>query len=984
MAVKGNLNLEIDEQGVEVRITLTPDENGADISMDGVRALLAEKNVRLGVDLDAIDHAIRALAKSRTEPVSFLAASGLPPQAPAPETVAFEPCPIPERLAAVARRALDASPPARGFRLHEERTRVEKKVLKKAALPFLRPREEIEVEVQKRIVREDVPIDPAPEETGWVTAGTLVARLRPGTPGKPGKSVFGRVVPAPRLDLAGFLILKGLTRSGMEVRADVSGFLRRGGTWCDVVSFRDHAITVSPSRDGLSCLLSFMPGDEKAPDPDPREVLARAVELGFPGSSLLPAPEIETLMKDAVLRRSELRAISLSPRVNGAAVVAVSEDQLKATLSLRKGRGGGKPLTPAAVTEAIRSSKVRGFRAAEVKRDLLAFFAGRETELVDYELAVGRAAKPGAAAKVEWRAMFLPAAEAEAMKAAAQSSAGGLASLASLGAFPLSRVEAVARVEKDAEVLRITAGVGGETGVDVYGATLGSHGPTTGDVRLFEGLSRRGDTVITTAAGVLEKGSDGDAILLRVRPHRDAVLEVSLSPDRMKALLTFYPALGDGHRIPAAEVTERLRQAGVVKGIDQKKLAALMDRVARGEEFVNQEAAEGRPPRGDPAERVEFHVALATGKTVALRPDGRADFRSQDRITKVHKGDLIATVRPRDVQAEDGWDVAGQALTPAADAQAALGPGTGAREEVLADGSVRLFAETDGELVLDGHLVSVTDAHSVEGDVCMATGNVSFGGNVRISGAIRSGFTVMAGGVLEVGGTVEAALLSADGSIRVGLGIKGEGRAILRSKRDIEGMFAEQSVLLAIGDVHLSGPCVRSQVKCNGRLRLDSEKGSLLGGEVRASRGVEAQNIGSAGGARTVVSFGQDFLVKDQIEREEREVIRLQTQVAELDVRLFVLEKQARAAAGSRGAADLAAARAEKVRTMKLIETRKMRLITLRDRYDEHVPSEVVVRGTLYPGAIVESHGRRYETRTEKKTVRLEFDPTRGKIVEKV
>jgi len=157
-----------------------------------------------------------------------------------------------------------------------------------------------------------------------------------------------------------------------------------------------------------------------------------------------------------------------------------------------------------------------------------------------------------------------------------------------------------------------------------------------------------------------------------------------------------------------------------------------------------------------------------------------------------------------------------------------------------------------------------------------------------------------------------------------------------------------------------------------------------MGGQVRASRGVEAQNIGSAGGARTVVSFGQDYLVKDQLEREEREVSRLQKQVADLDARLFVLENQSRAAAGSPASGQLAGARAEKVKVMKLIETHKMRLITLRDRYEEHVPSQVVVRGTLYPGAILESHGRRYETRTEKKALRLEFDPAHGRIVEKV
>jgi uncharacterized protein (DUF342 family) len=205
-------------------------------------------------------------------------------------------------------------------------------------------------------------------------------------------------------------------------------------------------------------------------------------------------------------------------------------------------------------------------------------------------------------------------------------------------------------------------------------------------------------------------------------------------------------------------------------------------------------------------------------------------------------------------------------------------------------------------------------------------------------------------------------------------------------------MFAEQAVLLAIGDVHLHGPCVRCQVKCNGRVRLDSEKGTLVAGEVRASRGVEAQNIGSPSGMRTVVSFGQDFLVKDQIEREEREVTALTKRLADLDTEMFVLEKRASEAGASAGPVPaasqastlLARARAQKVQAMKLIDQRKMRLITLRDRYDEHVPSEVVVRGTLYPGAVLESHGRRYETRTEKKMISLHFDPVQGRIVEKV
>jgi hypothetical protein len=80
----------------------------------------------------------------------------------------------------------------------------------------------------------------------------------------------------------------------------------------------------------------------------------------------------------------------------------------------------------------------------------------------------------------------------------------------------------------------------------------------------------------------------------------------------------------------------------------------------------------------------------------------------------------------------------------------------------------------------------------------------------------------------------------------------------------------------------------------------------------------------------------------------------------------------------------LGKARAAKVAAMKLLDQRKLQLIGLRDTYDEHVASAVVVHGTLYPGAVLECHGRRYETRTEKRMITLQFDPEQGRIVEKL
>jgi uncharacterized protein len=999
MTVKGDLKLEIDEQGLEVRITITPDEGGGEISPESLQAALVEKKVRAGIDAAAIEKAFRTLARKKQDPVAFVAAAGVPPQPPTPETVAFESLAVPERLEGVAKAVLGSAPQPRGFVLREERVKRETTVVKKAALPFLRAREEKAVVVEKQLVREDVPIDITVTGTGFVNQGALVARVKPGKQGKEGKSVFGRLVPAPRPALDGFLFCNGVTRAGAEVKADVTGFFRRGVNWCDVVPFKDHRMELAASPDGFTCLLSFAPGDPSAPAPDAPALFAQAQKLGFNAPALLSAEEVEKLLADAIRSRKPIAGASITPQVNGIATVTVSPDKMKALLYLRKGRGGGKALTPSDASDAIRVSKVKGFQPDTVRKDIRAFFDGKGTELSDYPLVTGRPPKAGTEGKIEWRALFLPSEEATEIRRHATANVAFLQGLASLAAFPVDKVEAVARVKPEAEILKITPSVGSEPGLDAFGAVIPPPRGNVPEVRLYEGLEMRKDTVVAVLAGILEKGSDGMAILLRVRPRKDAELRVSISPDRMKALLSFFPAEGDGIRISAEEVRNRLEQGHVRRGIDEGRLTAALGGIAKGETLTDVLIAEGRAPRQDTQKRIVFHVHVATGKAVSMRMDGRADFRSQDRITRVRKGELLATVRPRDPAAEDGWDVTGSPLSLPAEAQETLQAGRGVREDLAPDGSVRFVSQATGELIQDNAALSVMEAHFIQGDVDMSTGNVNFPGVVRVGGTVQSGFSVMAEGLLEVEQAVQGALLSAGGSIMVGQGIKGEGRAILRARRNIESLYAEHAVLLAIGDVKLRGACVRCQVKCNGKLFLESEKGSLLGGEVRASRGVVAQNIGSPSGLKTVVSFGQDFLVKDQIEREEREVAALTKKVEVLNFTMAGLEKQLAAAgtpagavgatqslggAQSQDAANLAQARAAKLASMKAIEQRKLRLIALHDKYDEDVASEVVVRGTLYPGAVLESHGRRYETRTEKNMITLRFDAVQGKIVEKI
>ena len=85
-----------------------------------------------------------------------------------------------------------------------------------------------------------------------------------------------------------------------------------------------------------------------------------------------------------------MQRLALIPSADAAVSIQVSPDKLKATLSIRKGKGAGRRLTLQDVSNAIRASGVRAFNAEAVKKDLSDFYSGPQEELKDYPLAEGK------------------------------------------------------------------------------------------------------------------------------------------------------------------------------------------------------------------------------------------------------------------------------------------------------------------------------------------------------------------------------------------------------------------------------------------------------------------------------------------------------------------------------------------------------------------------------------------------------------------
>jgi uncharacterized protein (DUF342 family) len=401
-----------------------------------------------------------------------------------------------------------------------------------------------------------------------------------------------------------------------------------------------------------------------------------------------------------------------------------------------------------------------------------------------------------------------------------------------------------------------------------------------------------------------------------------------------------------------------------------------VEKNAAGEVFENLVIGEGKQPRNAVSNKLEVLTEIATGKKVTINANGSADYRTQDLITVVTKGQVVAKMFPPDETPEDGWDVFGKEIKAQDVTASPVEIGKHIEQKRLEDGTVELIASTSGELLYDRKIIDIRNVHEVDGDVNLQTGNIKFSGSVQVKGMVESGFQIFSGEDIHIGESVEGALLSAENDIVVERGIIGKEKGVIRAKGNIQAAFAENARLLAVQDIHIKGYCLRSHLKSNGKVILEGDKGFFMGGSVKSRNGMDVTNLGSEQELKTLVSFGQDYLVEDQIELEEREIQRIKNKLVKFDTYMNSLEKQKNRPALER-------VRKEKLKFLKILEKRSLRLFNLREKFEEYVVSEITVRDSVYPGVIIESHGRTREIVKKKSGVVFFFDKESGHIKEK-
>ncbi len=362
----------------------------------------------------------------------------------------------------------------------------------------------------------------------------------------------------------------------------------------------------------------------------------------------------------------------------------------------------------------------------------------------------------------------------------------------------------------------------------------------------------------------------------------DAEVEVNISSDKLRAYLTYKPALG-GEKISYDKLKEILHEAGVIYGIKDDKLKQVIKHREKQKELL---IAEGDEPEPGKDGELEYHFEVRDESIGTEREDGSIDFYDRGLITNVNPGDTLVTVKDP-VPGKPGKTVTGEEIEPPEPEEAELpsGKNTEKKDEKI------LVSNIKGQVVKEKKKVNVLPIHEVNGNVDINTGNIDFVGNVYVKGDVEEGFVIKAGGNVEIRGRVSAARIESGGEVVINKGFVGKEKGKIEAEGDVRIKFVENGNVESQKSVIVSDAIMHSRIIAAEDIIVSQNKGLLVGGKCRAGHHIEANIIGSSMATRTILEAGINPECKERIGELEKEINQAEQNLLKTKKALRALQK---------------------------------------------------------------------------------------------
>lgn len=702
--------------------------------------------------------------------------------------------------------------------------------------------------------------------------------------------------------------------------------------------------------------LQFGKAVEAGAVPSADEVLAEAKRQGLKQTSLISSTGIEKYLKKHAGSGVVPVPLLLELNPDFDARIVVNADKTEAHLYIRKAAEAPRSVDMLTVDKLLERSGIVGLDIPKIKQAVSDFEDSFTMELFE---PIAQGTPPKRAADKKLIAHFKQISDYEANRLSdrlknMELRTGDVEDPTKDQDYPLSEAKTLTFVEKGDTLYELEESAQGEAGVNVYGEPipgLPGNDPFLLDLR---NIVQSQNSLTAGVTGLLLIAETDRGLKLRIVPYRDASARVVVSRDKMEASLILQSGLGAGERLSVNTIKKGLNDADLLDSISDSKITEIIEEARRKNEEAEYPILKGIPPIAPNSYRLKWEVEFSAGANTAT----------------VENNDLILTAELLS-GGESGKDVYGNVIAPKNADPVTLPACDDTIKQETDKKITKFYACASGELSRINNKLSISSLKSIQSDIDEKTGDVTFPGSLVITGDIKDGRKVKADGDLTVTGNAELSLLYSESSVRLQGGMHGKGRGTVWAKNTVFLHYAENARIFSGHDIKMTNYCFRCLVKTNGLVTLEGSPGVLLGGTISAAKGISVQDLGAEKTIRTIISFGQDYLIKDEIEVREKEITANNERLAEID-------KSLNAGASDTNVEEL---RSEKVKLIKKNSALSVRIFNLKENFEFHIPSKVIVKGTIYPGVVLESHGRYFEVMETRQHVFFEFDQKKGQIL---
>ncbi|WP_045214682.1 DUF342 domain-containing protein [Desulfonatronovibrio magnus] len=447
-----------------------------------------------------------------------------------------------------------------------------------------------------------------------------------------------------------------------------------------------------------------------------------------------------------------------------------------------------------------------------------------------------------------------------------------------------------------------------------------------------------------------------------------------ISPDKTRITSVLFHSDFYNKKITVERIVESLTAMQLGETIVLKTIEEGLRRAAKNKSPQIAVVAKGRPPLNGRDGYFEPSDAIKPPEIDESDVNIKVDYRERGIFRTVATNTELGKIYPPE-EGTDGYDVFGKLQEAKTGKEAKLKPG----KNVSMAPSGLLSSTMSGLVVFEKNTISVLDFMTINGDVDYSTGNIRLeSGSVEITGSIKEGFVVKAPEHILVHENIEDARVSAGGKVEVNFGVVMKGSGKIQAGGAFRCKFAENAMIQIGEDLNFSSNLNNCRIHCKGAV-LAPEKGIIMGGEIKAEKYIEVNQIGSEYGIKTDIYVGPAKKNIEKLANEKAELTKHHQEIKNILMKNAMENKSGKLTAE------------QKKKTKELMETyakiqeriKKMdKIIREKGISPEDARKHYVkVKQTAYPGTNIYFQGKSLKLVEAVHGAKFSYDPAKDSII---